>query len=359
MMFDGFYNNKKVFLTGHTGFKGSWLSLWLSGMGAKVMGYSLEPPTEPSLFSLAGAASLMESITGDVRDLGSLEKRLKAFSPDIVIHMAAQSLVRKGYDDPVETYSTNVMGTVNLFEAIRKTGGIGAVINVTSDKCYENREWEWGYRENDRLGGSEPYSNSKACSELVSYAYGKSYFNPGKFDEHGTATASVRAGNVIGGGDFADDRLIPDAVRAVLAGKPVAVRNPGAVRPWQHVLEPLSGYLLLAKKMFLAAPLWDGPWNFGPAPEDAKPVSWVMDNFLPEMGHEPGWKSDAKNHPAETRFLRLDSSKARSQLGWKPKFGIKEALGATAQWYREYASGSADVKALTLDQIRAYEEGGS
>ncbi|WP_028313378.1 CDP-glucose 4,6-dehydratase [Desulfatibacillum aliphaticivorans] len=352
-MTDRFYKNKRIFLTGHTGFKGAWLSLWLLEAGAQVMGYALAPPTEPSLFSLAGLENRMQCVTGDVRDLAALTKNMKEFQPDIVIHMAAQSLVREGYSDPVGTFSTNVMGTVNLLEAVRSVDAVRAVVNVTTDKCYENKEWHWGYRENDRLGGHDPYAGSKACAELVSQSYAKSYFDaPGA-----AALATVRAGNVIGGGDFAKDRLIPDAVRAAQAQAPVEVRSPGAVRPWQHVLEPLRGYLMLARNLYEQGAPYTGAWNFGPSLEDCQPVAWILNRFLDAMGHEPGWTGSEGGHPRESIFLRLDSSKARLDLGWKPRLDISQSLKLTAQWYANFLAGDQSPLDFTIKQIREYVQG--
>ena len=357
-MADRFYKNKRVFLTGHTGFKGAWISLWLLEMGAEVMGYSLAPPTDPSLFVLADLQSRVQSVTGDVRNLDFLRQSMAEFQPEVVIHMAAQSLVREGYANPVETYSTNVMGTVNLLESVRSVDTVRAVVNVTTDKCYENREWHWGYRENDRLGGSDPYASSKACAELVSLSYSKSYFNPDSYQDHGVALASVRAGNVIGGGDFARDRLIPDAVRAVQYNEPVDVRSPGAVRPWQHVLEPLRGYLMLAQRLFEQGPEFAGPWNFGPNLEDARPVAWILDSFLKNMHHAKGWTTSTENHPKESVFLRLDSSKARTLLGWEPRLDIAKALKLTADWYVNCLPGNESPLDFSLRQIREYGQGG-
>ena len=274
-----FWRGKKVFVTGHTGFKGGWLCLWLQQLGANVTGYALQPPTTPSLFEIAVIGRGMESIIGDIREATTLSDAVRTAQPELVIHMAAQPLVRYSYENPIETYSTNVMGTVHLLEAIRKTQSVKAVVCVTSDKCYENREWEWGYRENDPLGGYDPYSNSKACAELVTAAYRNSYFNPDKYFEHGVAVASARAGNVIGGGDWAQDRLVPDMLRAIECGKPVLIRNPDAIRPWQHVLEPLSGYLLLAESLLTHGPANAEAWNFGPHDADAKPVRWIVDRL--------------------------------------------------------------------------------
>ncbi|SHK36870.1 CDP-glucose 4,6-dehydratase [Desulfatibacillum alkenivorans DSM 16219] len=352
-MTDRFYKNKRIFLTGHTGFKGAWLSLWLLEAGAEVMGYALAPPTQPSLFSLAGLEDRMQSVTGDIRDPDALTNSMKQFQPDVVIHMAAQSLVREGYSDPVGTFSTNVMGTVNLLEAVRSADSVRAVVNVTTDKCYENKEWHWGYRENDRLGGHDPYAGSKACAELVSQSYAKSYFDaPGA-----AALATVRAGNVIGGGDFAKDRLIPDAVRAAQAGAPVEVRSPGAVRPWQHVLEPLRGYLMLARNLYEQGAQCAGAWNFGPSLEDCQPVAWILDRFLDAMGHEPGWTGSEGDHPKESIFLRLDSSKAKLDLGWTPRLDISQSLRLTAEWYANFLAGDQSPLDYTIKQIREYVQG--
>ena len=294
-----FWKDKRVLITGHTGFKGSWLSLWLQSMGAKVVGYALAPPTNPSLFEVARVGLGMTSVIGDIRDLVHLQVVLTEHQPEIVIHMAAQPLVRYSYLEPVETYSTNVMGTVNLLEAVRHTKSVKAVVNVTSDKCYENREWVWGYRENEAMGGYDPYSNSKGCAELVTAAYRSSYFHPEKYKEHGVAIGSGRAGNVVGGGDWAEDRLIPDMMRAISQGKPVSIRNLGSIRPWQHVLEPLSGYLLLAQELYGNGPEFAEAWNFGPNEDDAKPVAWILDNLTKTWGDGATWKLDGGDHPHE------------------------------------------------------------
>ncbi|RYY17500.1 MAG: CDP-glucose 4,6-dehydratase [Alphaproteobacteria bacterium] len=309
-----FWSGKRVFLTGHTGFKGSWLSLWLQAMGADLTGFALAPPTDPSLFQAADVAQGMTSIIGDIRDAGALAHALVTASPEIVIHMAAQPLVRASYDDPVGTYATNVMGTVHVLEAVRRAPGVRACVVVTTDKCYENREWVWGYREDEAMGGYDPYSNSKGCAELVTSAYRRSFFG-----ESGTATASARAGNVIGGGDWAVDRLIPDILRAVVAGEPVVIRNPHSIRPWQHVLEPLSGYLVLAQS------LWTDPtgaaegWNFGPRDEDARPVQWIVEQLCELWGDGASWVRDERLQPHEANYLKLDISKARARLGWEPR----------------------------------------
>ncbi len=343
----GFWDGKRVLVTGHTGFKGSWLCLWLEGMGADVTGYSVSVPTDPSLFELARVADEVRSLTGDVRDRAALERAFEAQRPEIVIHMAAQSLVRRSYRDPVETYETNVIGTVNLLEVVRDRGDVRAVVNVTTDKVYENHEEERGFREDEPKGGHDPYSNSKACSELVTAAYRDSFFGPGR-----TAVASARAGNVIGGGDWGEDRLIPDLMRGVLSGSATPIRHPGAVRPWQHVLNPLSGYLMLAEC------LWDShdyaeAWNFGPAERDALSVQGVIARLSELWGADIPWEQDPGDHPHEAHTLRLDSSKAVKRLGWTPKWDLDAALVSIADWYRGYRDGT-DPRALVVRQIAAF-----
>jgi CDP-glucose 4,6-dehydratase len=340
-------------MTGHTGFKGSWLSLWLQSMGAQVVGYSLNPPTNPSLFEVAKVGNGMTSIIGDIRDLEKLRAVFTKHNPQIVIHMAAQPLVRYSYTEPVETYSTNVMGTVHLLEAVRSTPTVKAVVNITSDKCYENREWEWGYRENEAMGGFDPYSSSKGCAELVASAYRNSYFHPDKFQQHGVAIASARAGNVIGGGDWAGDRLIPDILRAITEGRPVNIRNPHAIRPWQHVLEPLSGYLQLAQKLYEEGAAYADGWNFGPNDEDAKPVQWIVEKLTQSWGEGASWMLDAGEHPHEAHYLKLDCSKAKSRLDWHPKWHLEHTLGAIIEWHRAHRDGK-DMRALSLKQIQQY-----
>ena len=352
-----FWHGKRVLLTGHTGFKGSWLSLWLQSMGAQVVGYALAPPTNPSLFEIAEVGKGMASIIGDIRDLEHLRAVLVEHKPEIVIHMAAQALVRYSYIEPVETYSTNVMGTVNLLEAVRNTNGVKAVVNVTSDKCYENREWVWGYRENEAMGGYDPYSNSKGCAELVTSAYRNSYFHSDKYKEHGVALASGRAGNVIGGGDWADGRLIPDIMRAITQGKPVNIRNPYAVRPWQHVLEPLSGYLLLAQKLYEEGAVYADGWNFGPNDEDAQPVQWIVEKLTKAWGEGASWVLDGGDHPHEAHYLKLDCSNAKARLNWHPRWHLEDSLGAITDWYRAYQAGK-DMRAFSLNQIQQYANGG-
>lgn len=355
------WKDRRVFLTGHTGFKGSWLSLWLEALGAEVTGYSLPPPTDPSLFELARVESGMTSITGDVRDFEFLKKAIAGKRPEIVIHLAAQSVVRYSYENPVETYSTNVMGTVHLLEAIRQLGLPCVVVNVTSDKCYDNRNRAWGYREDEPLGGCDPYSNSKACSELVTAAYRESYFRDGGPGHPAVPLASGRAGNVIGGGDFTQDQLVPDIMRAFLAGRSVQIRNPHAIRPWQFVLEPLCGYLSLAEHLHTGGSQFAGGWNFGPHDEDARPVSWIVENVSALWGEGAGWEIDGGAHPHEASVLKLDISKARSGLGWSPRMPLDRALAWVVEWYRAYREGG-DLRAVTRAQIERYEglpEGGT
>jgi len=348
-----FWHNKRVFLTGHTGFKGSWLCLWLHTLGAKVSGYALNPPTNPSLFELCKIDTLVQSTIADVRDDAALTKAMLAAQPEIVIHMAAQPLVRDSYKIPVETYSINVMGTVNLLEAIRQCKTVKAVINVTTDKCYENKEWVWGYRENEPLGGYDPYSNSKACSELVTAAYRNSYFNPKDYAAHCVAVASARAGNVIGGGDWAPDRLIPDCVSAILKGEKIIIRSPRSIRPWQHVLEPLSGYLMLAQKLYEEGPRYAEAWNFGPDDSDAKPVEWLVQRLCAKWGSGASYSIDKGRHPHEAHYLKLDCSKAKSELGWQPRWGLEKALESIVAWTQTYQQ-SLDLQKICVKQIEEY-----
>lgn len=351
-----FFHGKKVFLTGHTGFKGSWLTLWLRQLGAEVTGYALAPNTRPSLFELARVGEGITSHIADIRDLPTLQAALQQARPDIVIHMAAQPLVRESYRSPVETYATNVMGAVHLLEAVRHTPGVRAVVNVTTDKCYENREWHWGYREEEPMGGHDPYSNSKGCAELVTAAYRSSYFTPSTVNSQpSTAIATARAGNVIGGGDWAEDRLIPDILRAIGEGRPVMIRNPHAIRPWQHVLEPLSGYLLLAQRLYEDGPAHAQAWNFGPLDDDAQPVQWIADYLTRAWGEGARWEQDTGENPHEATYLKLDCSKARARLGWRPRWSLAEALDRILAWQRAYLNG-ADLREITLRQIVEYQE---
>ena len=349
-----FWQDKRVLLTGHTGFKGSWMSLWLQSMGAQITGYALAPPTNPSLFEIADVAQGMTSIIGDIRDLAKLQAVFTELQPEIVIHMAAQPLVRYSYLNPVESYSTNVMGTVQLLEAVRNTPGVKAVVNITTDKCYENREWVWGYRENESMGGFDPYSNSKSCAELVSAAYRSSFFNADTYAQHGVATATVRAGNVIGGGDWAQDRLIPDILSAFEQGRKVDIRNPHAIRPWQHVMEPLSGYLTLAEHLFEHGPSFGEGWNFGPNDEDAKPVGWIVEQMAALWGADAQWQVDTGEHPHEAHYLKLDISKARSRLNWHPALRLKDALALIIDWSKQREAG-ANMRQLTLTQLQTYQ----
>jgi CDP-glucose 4,6-dehydratase len=348
-----FWKHKKVFITGHTGFKGSWLCLWLHRLGAEVAGYALDPPTDPNLFELCGIDKLAHTTIADVRDGAMLTRTMQAVEPDIVIHMAAQPLVRDSYKIPVETYSINVMGTVNLFEAVRQCKSVKAVINITTDKCYDNKEWVWGYRENEPLGGYDPYSNSKACSELVTAAYRNSYFNPADHAIHGVSIASARAGNVIGGGDWAADRLIPDCIRALLKHENIIIRNPRAIRPWQHVLEPLSGYLLLAQRLFEDGPRYAEAWNFGPDDSDVKPVEWLVERICAQWGNDASYSIDRGKYPHEAHYLKLDCSKAKSELGWRSRWGLEKAIDSIIEWTQAYTA-QHDASAVCMKQIEAY-----
>lgn len=346
-----FWKNKRVFLTGHTGFKGSWLALWLKSMGAIVKGYALEPATKPNLFDIAQVAQDMDSQIGDIRELETLQESMKSFNPDILIHMAAQPLVRYSYDEPVETYSTNVMGTVNVLESARNCPNLKAIINVTTDKCYENKEWVWGYRENEPMGGHDPYSSSKGCAELVTSAYQRSFFH----QDSTPNLASVRAGNVIGGGDWADDRLIPDILRAFEKNKPVIIRNPHATRPWQHVLEPLSGYLILAENLYERGDDFAEGWNFGPDDEDVKPVSWILDHMVKEWGQDARWQLDENNHPHESGYLKLDCSKARVRLNWTPTWQLSKTLNKIILWQHAWKQGD-NMQVHCLNEIQEYTQ---
>jgi len=344
-----FWEGKRVFLTGHTGFKGSWLSLWLQSLGAQLYGFALKPPTSPALFDEANVAVSMESMIGDIRDYSSVLSAMQACKPEIIIHMAAQPLVRYSYQAPVETYATNVMGSVHVLEAARQVGSAKAIINVTTDKCYENREWVWGYREDEPMGGHDPYSNSKGCSELVTSAYRRSFFR-----RSGIALASARAGNVIGGGDWAKDRLIPDCFSAWLKGQKVKIRYPKAIRPWQHVLESLSGYLLLAEKLYTNGEQFAEAWNFGPNENDTASVEEAIKELASFWAGKAFWEIDGDDHPHEAGYLKLDSSKARTRLGWKPNWDLRTALMKTAQWYQAYQSQPEKIREKTLEQITDY-----
>jgi CDP-glucose 4,6-dehydratase len=341
-------------LTGHTGFKGSWLSIWLQSLGAKVVGYALPPSTNPNLFALATVEQGMTSVIGDIRDLDKLQSVFASHQPEIVFHMAAQPLVRYSYQNPVETYATNVMGTVHLLESVRNTPSVKAVVNITTDKCYENKEWIWGYRESEPMGGYDPYSNSKACAELVSAAYRSSFFNSDNYALHGVAIATARAGNVIGGGDWSKDRLIPDILNAFEYGRKVEIRNPLAIRPWQHVMEPLRGYLTLAEQLFKDGASFGEAWNFGPNDEDVKSVGWIVEQLASMWGLDAQWQIDIGEHPHEAHHLKLDISKARSMLGWHPALHLKDALTLIIDWSRQRQAG-ADMRQVTLAQLQAYQ----
>ncbi len=348
MLNETFWKNKRVYLTGHTGFKGSWLSLWLSKMGAEVKGYALAPESVPSLFKEARVAEKIDSEIGDIRNLDQLEASMVSFNPDILIHMAAQPLVRLSYNEPVETYETNVMGTVKVLEAARKCSNLKSIVIVTTDKCYENKEWDWGYREDEAMGGFDPYSSSKGCAELVTSAYRRSFLQ-----DNGVGVATARAGNVIGGGDWADDRLIPDILKAFQNKKPVVIRNPKATRPWQHVLEPLSGYLMLAEKLYKEPEHYAEGWNFGPKDEDAKPVDWILDNMVKKWHGDASWELDDNAHPHEARFLKLDISKAKSRLEWKPTWQLGQTLERIVQWHQSWLN-KEDVQSICLEEINEY-----
>jgi len=345
-----FWQGKRVFVTGHTGFKGSWLSLWLQKMGAEVKGFALEPPTNPALFVEACVADGMESEIGDIRDLQSITASMRAFNPDVLMHMAAQPLVRLSYREPVETYSTNVMGTVHVLEAARQCPNLKAIVNVTTDKCYENREWVWGYRENEPMGGHDPYSNSKGCSELITAAYRNSFFD----SNDAPALASARAGNVIGGGDWAEDRLIPDILRAFEQKQPVVIRNPLATRPWQHVLEPISGYLVLAEQLYKTGGTYAEGWNFGPRDEDVKPVEWILTHMVEHWGQGASWELDEEPQPHEAQLLKLDISKAAALLKWHPRWSLSQALDSIVDWHQGWLSGG-NAREITLNQIAQYQ----
>lgn len=343
-----FWHGKRVLLTGHTGFKGSWLSLWLLSMGSVLRGIALDAPTAPALFDIARVADGMDHKVADIRDYNSIRGLIAEFKPEIIFHMAAQPLVRMSYEEPIATYATNVMGTVHVLEAARHAGSVRSIVNVTTDKCYENQEWVWGYREDEAMGGYDPYSSSKGCAELVSSAYRKSFLQAS-----GIGLATARAGNVIGGGDWALDRLVPDTLKALEQQRPVLIRNPHAVRPWQHVLEPLSGYLLLAESLFEHGQLDAEGWNFGPCDDDARPVQWVVERLCEEWGGGASWVLQPGDHPHEANYLKLDVSKARQRLRWSPRLSLQTALTHVTDWHRAWLSGS-DMQAISLKQITEY-----
>lgn len=345
-----FWKGKRVLITGHTGFKGSWLAFWLKTLGADVCGYALAPETQPNLFETLRLESEIQSVNGDIRDLENFDKVLKKFQPEIVFHLAAQSLVRKSYRAPVETYTTNVIGTINVLEAARTVDSVKAVVIITTDKVYENKEWLWAYRENERLGGFDPYSNSKACAELAVSAYRNSFFA-----ESECLIATARAGNVIGGGDWSEDRLLPDVFRSLIFGQRLEIRNPHSVRPWQHTLEPLAGYMKLAEKLWAGERAFAESWNFGPSDEDSKPVGWILDEIKRVWEEPVNWEIAEGLQPHEARLLRLDSAKAKSELEWLPKLTLNEAVNLTAEWYRAFKD-KKDLIELTAKQINFYQK---
>lgn len=350
-----FWPGKKVFITGHTGFKGSWLSLWLQQLGASLTGYALAPPTIPSLFQLAKVGDGMCSTQGDVRNRDILYQSIKRHQPEIIFHLAAQALVRRSYQDPVGTFTTNVMGTVHLLDAVRRTDTVRAVIIVTSDKCYENKEWCWGYRETDPMGGFDPYSCSKGCTELVTSAYRNSYFYPSTDDRSGVAVATARAGNVIGGGDWGQDRLVPDIMRSILKHRTVAIRNPHAIRPWQHVLDPLNGYLQLAEKLWHKGREFAEGWNFGPNSGDDVPVGVLTQKIIDLWGHEAEWSAASGEHPHEAHHLSLDNAKARMKLGWQPVLSFADTIEWVVEWYQAYIK-RQEMKSVTIQQIQRFAQ---
>lgn len=346
-----FWQAKRVLVLGHSGFKGSWVSLWLHQLGARVAGVSLPPPTEPSLFALAGLQTLLPTTYGDIRNLATVTEAMHAWQPEIVFHLAAQSLVRRSYRDPVETYATNVMGTVHVLEATRLVRSVRSVVVVTSDKCYENREWPWAYRETEAMGGHDPYSSSKGCAELVSSAYRRSFLATEGGRRVGVAT--VRAGNVIGGGDWAEDRLLPDCIRALSAKRAIEIRRPDAIRPWQHVLEPLCGYLVLAERLHAAPEAFADAWNFGPSDDGARPVAWIASQVVTHWGDGASWSNVADDGPHEMTYLKVDASRARARLGWAPRLPLQQALAWTVDWHRRLNNGES-ARAVTEEQLTSY-----
>jgi CDP-glucose 4,6-dehydratase len=349
------WHGRRVFLTGHTGFKGGWLALWLAGRGARIRGYALDPDTTPNLFTAASVGSVLDDIRGDIRDRAKLETAMTEFAPDVVFHLAAQPLVRRSYTDPLGTFATNVMGTAHVLESVRKTPSVRAVVSVTTDKCYQNQEGDSPYRETDPLGGHDPYSSSKACAEIVSAAYRSSYFPVDRIYEHQVALATARAGNVIGGGDWSEDRLIPDLIRGFRAKQPVLIRKPNAIRPWQHVLDPLWGYILLAEALLARDPRFASAFNFGPGNADSWPAERIAMRLAELWGDGAAWTHDSEPGVHENQTLRLDASKARTELGWQPRLNIETALEWTANWYRSWGQG-ADMRQETLKQIAEFEE---
>ena len=351
-----FWKGKKVLVTGHTGFKGSWLSLWLQSLGAEVVGVSLDVPTTPSLYEQANVSENMISLREDIRDVVAIRKIFQDHLPEIVFHLAAQPLVRLSYREPVETYEINVMGTLHVLEGIRSVDSVRSAVMITTDKCYQNKEWVWGYRETDTLGGHDPYSSSKGAAELLISSYRNSYFPQDKYSEHKTAIASARAGNVIGGGDWAEDRLIPDIIRAFQNNKEVVIRNPKSTRPWQHVLEPLSGYLKLAEQLEKNGDQYAEAWNFGPAEIDARPVKWIVEKMVKLWGENANWINDKSEHPHEANYLKLDCSKAHMKLNWYPRWDVSETLLRIVEWHK-LKDGHNNYRKLCLTQINDYMRG--
>jgi CDP-glucose 4,6-dehydratase len=349
MIDQNFWKGKRVFLTGHTGFKGSWLSLWLASLGVIVRGYSLNPPTDPSLFEEMDIADLVDSKIGDIRDTKKLKESMLNFNPDIIIHMAAQPLVRYSYESPVETYEVNVMGTVYVLEAALSCTNLKAIVNITSDKCYENEESDRGYKEEDPMGGHDPYSSSKGCAELVTSAYRRSFLKA-----QGIGLASVRAGNVIGGGDWANDRLIPDILRSFEKNIPVIIRNPKSTRPWQHVLEPLSGYIILAQKLYNDPHSFSHGWNFGPYDDDVRPVSWILNKMIEKWG-DAKWNLDKDTQPHEAGYLKLDISKVKERLNWTPTWKLEQTLDLIIDWHKHYLN-ETNMRDVSLNQIMLYQK---
>lgn len=352
-LFKNIFQNKKVFITGHTGFKGSWLCMLLHKLGADLYGFALEPSTNPNLYTEAKIDDLIDSTIGDIRDYQHVYNTLQRIKPEIVIHLAAQPLVRESYRIPRETYEVNVMGTVNLLDAIRQTSSVRVVINVTTDKCYDNKEWHWGYRENEPMGGYDPYSNSKGCSELVTSAFRNSYFNPTSYEKHRVSIASARAGNVIGGGDWAADRLIPDFVRSISKGEKVIIRSPHAIRPWQHVLEPLTGYLKLAQNLYLEGPRYGKAWNFGPDDIDAKSVEWITKQLCQLWGENASYAIDLNPQPHEANYLKLDCSNAKAELDWFPRWNLETTLKSIVTWNKAFLKGE-NIREVSNQQINQY-----
>ncbi len=353
----GFWNKKKVLLTGHTGFKGSWMSQWLLSMGADLHGLALQPPTQPNLFSLLKLENKMHSHIGDIRSYENTLKIVREVQPEIVIHMAAQPLVRYSYQNPIETYATNVLGTAHVLEAVRQTGTARAILSVTTDKCYENKEWLWAYRENEPLGGYDPYSSSKACAELVTGAYRSSYFPVEKLKDHQVAVASARAGNVIGGGDWAQDRLVPDIIMSFAQGKKVEIRSPNAIRPWQHVIEPVAGYLMLTERLFVGEASFAEAFNFGPNESECQPVKNVLNLIVKHWQDPVDFEISKGTHPHEAGLLKLDSSKAHVKLGWAPRWDLNMTLRETVDWYKAYLQNPDGIEHVTLEQIKKYNFG--